>query len=67
MVGPVEGLEVALGMGSHLHKEAVAAVADDAGVVDMRIGGDALGIVADGSVVAETSKTPGVPHSLVWL
>jgi hypothetical protein len=64
MVGPVEGLEVDLGMGSHLHKEAVA---DAAGVVDMRIGGDALGTVADGSVVVETSKTPGVPRSLVWL
>ena len=38
MVGPVEGLEVDLGMGSHFHKEAVA---DAAGVVGRMIGGGA--------------------------
>jgi hypothetical protein len=69
VVGLGEVLEVGLGMGSQLvafgrHKEAVAGAAE---VVDMTIGGGALGIEAGGSVVVETWKTQEELRSPFWL
>jgi hypothetical protein len=68
VVGLGEDLEVGLGKDSQLvatgrHKEVVA----DAEVVGMMIGGDAWGIAAGGSAVAETWKTQEELRSLVWL